>query len=47
MTGNAHDHVYDEIADKYRICGTLVPEPDAMFEILEVEDSGFRSRTAA
>jgi hypothetical protein len=32
-----HDHVYDEIADKHRIGGTLVPEPDAIFEILEVE----------
>jgi hypothetical protein len=32
-----HDHVYDEIADKHCIGGTLVPEPDAIFEILEVE----------
>jgi hypothetical protein len=32
-----HDHVYDEIADKHRLSGTLVPEPDAIFEIHEVE----------
>jgi hypothetical protein len=44
---SVHGHVHDEIADRHRICGTLVPEPDAIFEILEVGDSGFRSRTAA
>jgi hypothetical protein len=36
---SAHDHVHDEIADKHRIGGTLVPEPDAIFEILEVAES--------
>jgi hypothetical protein len=34
---SAHDRVHDEIADKHRICSTLVPEPDAIFEILELE----------
>ena len=28
--GAVHDHVYAEIADKHRIGGTLVPEPDAL-----------------
>jgi hypothetical protein len=34
---SVHDHVYGEIADKHRIGGTLVSEPDAIFEILELE----------
>jgi hypothetical protein len=34
---SVHNHVYDEIADKHHICSTLVPEPDAIFEILKVE----------
>jgi hypothetical protein len=34
-----HDHVHDEIAAKHRLCATLVPEPDAIFEILEVGEA--------
>jgi hypothetical protein len=33
---STHDHVYDEIAGKHCLGGMLVPEPDAIFEILEV-----------
>jgi hypothetical protein len=34
---SVHDHAHDEIATKHRVCGSLVPEPDAIFEIFEVE----------
>jgi hypothetical protein len=36
---SVHDHMHDEIADKHRICGILAPEPDTIFEILEVEQN--------
>jgi hypothetical protein len=32
--------MHDEIADKHRICGTLVAEPDAIFEIFEAGEDG-------
>jgi hypothetical protein len=34
---SVHDQIYDEIADKHGLNGMLVSEPDAIFEILEVE----------
>jgi hypothetical protein len=43
---SVHDHVYNEIANKHCIGGTLVPEPDAIFEILEVEEGWSASSPA-
>jgi hypothetical protein len=37
---SVHDHIYDEIASKHHLGGTLVPEPDAIFEIFEVGEDG-------
>jgi hypothetical protein len=34
-----HDHAHDEIAGKHRLAGALIPEPDAIFEILEAAES--------
>jgi hypothetical protein len=31
-----HDYAHDEVVDKHGLCGMLVPEPDAIFEIFEV-----------
>jgi len=33
---SVHDYAHDEIAGKHCLGGMLVPEPDAIFEILEV-----------
>jgi hypothetical protein len=44
VTEVAHDRVYAEIADKHRISGTLVSEPDAIFEIFEVGADGLDRR---
>jgi hypothetical protein len=51
---SVHDYAHDEIADKHRLCGMLVPEPDAIFEIFEVakgpplpEDRPVRVRPSA
>ena len=35
---SAHDHVYDEIAGKHHLCGTLVSGARRIFEILELEE---------
>src|SRR5258705_7745654 len=35
---SVHDHMHDEIAGKHRIGSTLIPEPDAIFEILAVAE---------